>query len=230
LIKTNLLRNVPLFRGLAEGELAALADAASNQRFPRDARVISEADEGETFFVLSKGKVKVTLSGPDGREVILTMLGPGSFFGDMSLLDGRPRSANVTTMAASELLTLRRTDFLDLIRRKPQIAVEVIRTLASRLRKANHQIAGLSFLGIVDRVCDALLGLFDEHGEETAEGLVIHDRPTHQILADMTGATRETVSRALRRLEEGGYIAIRGRTVLFLRARRRAPLPMSKAG
>lgn len=230
MVKAILLRNVPLFRGFSEPELNALADVATIHRFPRDARVIIAADEGDTFFVIAKGKVKVCLSGHDGREVILTMLGPGSFFGDMSLLDGMPRSANVTTMVASELLALRRTDFLDLVQQKPQIAVEMLRTLADRLRKANHQIAGLSFLGIVDRVCDVLLGLFDGQGEETPEGLVIHNRPTHQVLADMTGATRETVSRALGRLEDNGYIAIRGKDILFLRSRRRVRSWMSKAG
>lgn len=230
MIKANLLRRVPLFRGISDSELEALSDTATIQRFPKDARVIAADDEGDTFFLISRGRVKVGLSGPDGREVILTILGPSDFFGDMSLLDGHPRSANVTTMSASDLLTLRRLDFLGLVRRKPQIAVEMLRTLASRLRKANHQIAGLSFLGIVDRVCDALLGLFDEYGEETPEGLLIHNRPTHQILAEMTGATRETVSRAIKRLEDGGYIVIRGKDVLFLRTRRRARMPMAKTG
>ena len=221
MLKTVLLRNVPLFRGLSEAEIGILAEEATIHRFRRDARVIIAEDQGDTFFVIAKGKVKVCLSGPDGREVILTMLGPGDFFGDMSLLDGHPRSANVTTVEPSELLALRRMDFLGLVSEDPQIGVELLRTIAARLRKANHQIAGLSFLGIVDRVCDVLLGLFDQQGEETAEGLVIHNRPTHQMLADMTGATRETVSRAIHRLEEGQYIQVRGRDVLFLRSRRR---------
>jgi CRP-like cAMP-binding protein len=230
LVKKALLRNVPLFRGFSDTELDALADVATIHRFPRDARVIIAADEGDTFFVLSRGKVKVCLSAPDGRDVILTMLSSGSFFGDMSLLDGRPRSANVTTMTPSELLALRRADFIDLVQQKPQLAVEMLKTLADRLRKANHQIAGLSFLGIVDRVCDILLGLFDGNGEETAEGVVIHNRPTHQILADMAGATRETVSRALRRLEEGGYILMKRRDIVFLRSRRRVRSWINKAG
>lgn len=230
MIKENLLRKVPLFRGFLESELEALADTATIQRFPKDARVIAADEEGDTFFLIAKGRVKVGLSGPDGREVILTILGPSDFFGDMALLDGHPRSANVTTMTASDLLTLTRPDFLGLVKRKPQIAVEMLKTIAARLRKANHQIAGLSFLGIVDRVCDALLGLFDEFGEETPEGLLIHNRPTHQILAEMTGATRETVSRAIRRLEDGGYIVIKGKDVLFLRTRRRIRAPMAKTG
>ena len=221
MFKTDLLNMVPLFRGLSQAELDALADVMTLHRIRRDARIIIADDEGDSFFVIAKGKVKVGLSGPDGREVILTMLGPGDFFGELSLLDGRPRSANVTNVEASELLALRRLDFLSLVERKPQIAVEILKTIGSRLRKANHQIAGFSFLGIVDRVCDALLGMFDDRGEETVEGLLIHNRPTHQVLADMTGATRETVSRAIKQLEEGGYISVRGKDILFLRSRRR---------
>ena len=221
MFKTDLLNKVPLFRGLSQAELDALADVMTLLRIRRDARIIIADDEGDSFFVIAKGKVKVGLSGPDGREVILTMLGPGDFFGELSLLDGRPRSANVTNVEASELLALRRLDFLSLVERKPQIAVEILKTIASRLRKANRQIVGFSFLGIIDRVCDALLGMFDDRGEETVEGVLIRNRPTHQVLADMTGATRETVSRAIKRLEEGGYISVRGKDILFLRSRRR---------
>ena len=222
MIKATLLRKVFLFQGLSELEIEALAEAATIHRLPRKTRVIIAEAEGYTFFVISKGKVKVSLSGTDGREVILTTLGPGNFFGDMSLLDGRPRSADVATTERSELLALRRTDFLKLVDEKPEIAIELLKVIASRLRKANLQIAGLSFLGIIDRVCDAILSFFDDQGEELPEGVLIHNRPRLQTLAQMTGATRETVSRAIRKLEEGGYIAVKGKDVLFLRSRRRS--------
>lgn len=216
-MKAELLKRVPLFRGLSDVELGALAELMQVRKFPRDCMVIWAEDKGDTLFVMHTGRVKVSVNAADGREVILSVLGPGEFFGDMSLLDDRPRSANVITLEGSEVLAIRRSDFLQALEQYPSIAVHLMVSLALRLRRADRQIASLALLGITDRICGVLLALAEEQGVETEEGLVIRKRPTHQILANMAGTARETVTRVLRRLDEEGYILSRGRELVILR-------------
>ena len=216
-MKAELLKRVPLFRGLSDVELGALAELMQVRKFPRDCMVIWAEDKGDTLFVMHTGRVKVSVNAADGREVILSVLGPGEFFGDMSLLDDRPRSANVITLEGSEVLAIRRSDFLQALEQHPSIAVHLMVSLALRLRRADRQIASLALLGITDRICGVLLALAEEQGVETEEGLVIRKRPTHQILANMAGTARETVTRVLRRLDEEGYILSRGRELVILR-------------
>ena len=136
-------------------------------------------------------------------------------------LDGRPRSANVTTLSESEMLVLQRSDFVRAIESHPSIPIKLMVTLAQRLRNADRQTASLALLGIADRVCSVLTSLAEEEGDETAEGFVIRRRPTHQVLANMTGTARETVTRVLRRLEEEGYIRSQGREIVIFKERAR---------
>lgn len=212
-----LLRQVPLFVNLTSTECEALAEAMTLRTFPKDCMVIWADDEGDSFFVIRSGQVKVSVNASDGREVILSSLGPGEFFGDMSLLDGKRRSANVTTLIATEALVLRRADFLRAVRTYPSIAVHLMVSLAERLRKADHQTANLALLGITDRICTVLIAIAADEGTETADGVVIPRRPTHQMLASMTGTARETVTRVLKRLTQEGYIKSRGRELLILK-------------
>ena len=221
-MKAELLKRVPLFRGLSDVELDALAGVTQVRRFPKDCMVIWADGEGDAFFVIHAGRMKVSMNTPEGREVILSVLGEGEFFGDMSLLDGQPRSANVVTLEDSEVLIIRRQDFLQALERYPSVAVRMMVTLASRLRRADRQIASLALLGITDRICSVLLTLAESQGVKTAEGLVIPNRPTHQVLASMAGTARETVTRVLRRLSREGYIACRGREIVILK-RGRSP-------
>jgi len=216
-MKVNLLKGVPLFGGLSETELGSLADVTQVRRFPKDCMVIWAEDEGDSFFVIHTGRVKVSVNAPDGRELILSSLGAGDFFGDMSLLDGHPRSANVTTLVESEVLVIRRPDFLESVERHPSIGIQLMVALATRLRKADRQTASLALLGITERVCGVLLSLAEEQGTETDEGYVIKNRPTHQVLASMAGTARETVTRVLRRLRQDGYLVTRGREMVILK-------------
>lgn len=212
-----LLTQVPLFANLTSAECEALANAMSVRKFPKDCMIIWADDEGDSFFVIREGLVKVSVNATDGREVILSSLGPGEFFGDMSLLDGEPRSANVTTLTETEALVLRRPDFLRAVRTHPSIAVHLMVALAERLRRADHQTANLALLGIADRICNVLLSIAEEEGRETPDGVMIPRRPTHQMLASMTGTARETVTRVLKRLSDDGYIQSQGRKMVILK-------------
>jgi len=215
-MEISLLRQVPLFEGLDDEQLDAIALVTITRRFDKHQVIILAEEEGDALFIISSGQVKVSIVSEDGREVILSLLGTGSVFGELSLLDGKPRSANVVTTENTDLYMLRRSDFLQLVYKVPQIAVGLLAELAARLRKTDRKIGGLALLDVTSRISETLLQLADEHGTETDDGVLLKSRPTHQQIANMSGTTRETVSRVLKRLEKQGYISTEGRTITIV--------------
>jgi len=211
------LRNVSLFESLDEEELKALAELTFTRNFGKDGVIILAEEEGDTLFIIKEGQVKVSIVSEEGREVILSLLGSGTVFGELSLLDGKPRSANVIATEETSLVMLRRSDFLQLIYKTPQIATALLAELATRLRKTDRQIEGLALLDVTSRISETLLQLATDQGKESNDGITIESRPTHQELANMSGTTRETVSRVLKRLEKQGYINCVGRKITILR-------------
>ena len=211
------LRQVPLFESLDDAEIDALSELTFTRTFNKETVIILAEEEGDTLFIIKDGQVKVSIVSEEGREVILSLLGGGAVFGELSLLDGKPRSANVVATEDTELLMLRRTDFVQLIYKTPQIATALLAELASRLRKTDRQIEGLALLDVTSRISETLLQLASEQGSESEEGIIIRNRPTHQELANMSGTTRETVSRVLKRLASQGYIISKGRQLVILR-------------
>ena len=213
----DLLREVPLFEGLGDEDLEAIGKVTIPRSFDKDQVIILAEEEGDALFIISMGQVKVSIVSEDGREVILSLLGEGAVFGELSLLDGKPRSANVVATRDTELYMVRRADFLQLLCRVPQIAVGLLAELASRLRRTDRKIEGLALLDVTSRISETLLQLAADQGHQSHDGLVLEGRPTHQQLANMSGTTRETVSRVLKRLEAQGYLSVAGRTITILR-------------
>ena len=211
------LRNVRLFESLDKRELDALSELTFVRTFEKDNVIIWAEDKGDALFIIADGKVKVSIVSEDGREVILSLLSKNAVFGELSLLDGRPRSANVIAIEETQLVMLRRADFLELIQKTPSIAVALLAELASRLRKTDRQIEGLALLDVASRISDTLLQLAIEQGVESNSGIVVENRPTHQEIANMSGTTRETVSLVLKRLEKQGYLKSEGRKITILR-------------
>ena len=217
----SLLRRVPLFEVLKDDDLEAVARVTITRSYDKDQVIILAEEEGDALFIVADGQVKVSIVSEDGREVILSLLGEGAVFGELSLLDGKPRSANVVATQDTELYMVRRADFLQLIYTVPQIAVGLLAELAARLRKTDRKIEGLALLDVTSRISETLLQLADEQGSETKFGVSLEERPTHQQLASMSGTTRETVSRVLKRLEGQGYISSEGRSITILREEHR---------
>lgn len=214
-MEVKLLRKVPLFSGLTDSQLEALAEVAVIQRYNKGNLILMAEDEGNVLFVINKGKVKVSILSEDGREVILSILDDNDFFGEMALLDGKPRSATVTAIEETEALLLHRADFLDLLEKIPQIAAKLLEELTGRLRKADKKIESLALSKVTGRVANTLLQLAEEFGMEVSEGIMVRNRPTHQQLANMAGTTRETVSRVMKRLEKNGYIISKGKNFII---------------
>ena len=197
------LKKVPLFASLPDQELAAFAELVRERSYPRGSVILFEDDQGDSLFLLADGQVKVVLIGEDGREVILSVLREGSFFGEMALLDDQPRSAHVIAMEDSSLLVLRREDFQARLRQSPEVAIALLRELAGRLRRADEKIGGLVLLDVNGRVADLLLRMADEEG-----GIHITRKITHHVIAQMIGSSRETVSRTMRDFVDKGWIQV----------------------
>ncbi|MFI5207358.1 MAG: Crp/Fnr family transcriptional regulator [Gemmatimonadales bacterium] len=202
------LHKVPLFSDLNEGELARFAEVTREREYPKNSVILFEDDPGDALYIVSTGQVKVVLIGEDGREVILSVLGDGDFFGEMALIDDEPRSAHVIAMKDSQLLVLRRDDFQSQLRDHPAIALKLLRELVQRLRRADEKIGGLVLLDVNGRVAQLLLDLADESG-----GPKITRKLTHHTIAQMIGSSRETVSRAMRELVEKGLIEVSRREI-----------------
>jgi len=184
------LKRVPLFNDLSEAEVSRFADVTREREYPKNSVILFEDDPGDALYIVSSGQVKVVLIGEDGREVILSVLGDGDFFGEMSLIDDEPRSAHVIAMKDSQLLVLRRDDFQSRLEEQPKIALKLLRVLVQRLRRADEKIGGLVLLDVNGRVAQLLLDLAEESG-----GPRITRRLTHHPIAQMIGSSRQTVSR-----------------------------------
>jgi len=205
---TDVLKKVPLFSDLSEAELARFAEVTREREYPKNSVILFEDDPGDALYIVSAGQVKVVLIGEDGREVILSVLGDGDFFGEMALIDDEPRSAHVIAMRDSQLLVLRRDDFQAQLVAQPKIGLKLLRVLVQRLRRADEKIGGLVLLDVNGRVARLLLDMADEGG-----GPRITRRLTHHTIAQMIGSSRETVSRAMRELVERGLIEVSRREI-----------------
>ena len=217
----DLLKGVELFSELNEEQLGMIANLVIVKNFNRDETVVLEGDDSvQALYLIATGSVQVYMTGIDGRETILSFLERGDFFGEMSLIDGEPRSASVRTVTDAKLLVIHRESFLSLLRKTPEIAMSLMSELCKRLRKANRQIGSLSTMSVSGRVAGTLLNLMQERGVRihTDNGnmvTVIHNRPTQQQLADMSGTTRVTVSRICSLLVRTNAIAMSGKDIVI---------------
>lgn len=202
------LATVPLFSGLQRDEIQKFADLTRERAYPKGSVILFQDDPGDSLFVLRAGRVKVVLIGEDGREVILGVLEPGAHFGELALIDDQPRSAHVIAMDDSQLLILRREDFRRRVEANPTVAWALLTELSRRLRRADVKIGGLVLLDVPGRIARLLLDLADEAGSDAI------DKPlTHQTIAQMIGASRETVSRAMKEFQDAGLITVERRRI-----------------
>ncbi len=215
MITAELFRQVPLFSGLSDEDIDSLISVTTRRKYPKDSVIFFEHDLGDSLFMILSGRVKVTILSDDGREIILSMLSERDFFGEMSLLDNEPRSATAIAMQETEVAVLHQKDFLSIVQKRPRVLGNLLSVLSSRLRKANHQIGSLALLDVYGRVASVLLDMARENGVRLKDGRISFRRPTHQEIANMIGATRETVSRMMSDLHRQGYIEISGKNVII---------------
>ena len=214
--KIELLQSVALFWDLSEEELGYISQKMIARHYETGKFIFLEDSEGEQCFFVVQGSVKVTRLSKDGREVILAMLNEGEFFGEMALLDGESRSANVIALEKTEVLTLNREDFLVVLHDYPQIAIQLLKEMADRLRKSDRQIASLSLSDAEKRIALCIIRFADEQGIIKRGQVSIPKMPIQQDIANMAGTSRETVSRAINLLEKEHFIKRQGRELLIL--------------
>jgi CRP/FNR family cyclic AMP-dependent transcriptional regulator len=195
---------------LSAAEIKALSGRAIKRSFPKRTIIINEADAADALYIIVSGRVKVFVADAEGHEVTLRTQGPGDYFGEM-MLDEGPRSASVMTLDASTFLVVPKADLRQFLTDNPAFAVRLIETLIHRVRALTASVKSLALMDVYGRVAGLLLELAHEQGGY----LVIEERLTQQDIASRVGASREMVSRILKELSGGGYIAVqRGRIVL----------------
>lgn len=195
---------VHLFADLAPDNNRVLEQHCVTRTYPKNTILINEGEEGDSLYVIHSGKAKVFVSDEDGKEVILNMLGPGEYFGELALLDKAPRSASVMTTAPSKVSIISRGDFKRCLADNPDIAFNLIQALSERIRGLTETVKTLALKDVYGRVVRTLGDLAVEK-----DGIaVIEQKLTHQDIANMVGASREMVSRILKDLTTGHYITV----------------------
>jgi CRP/FNR family transcriptional regulator len=210
------LAQAPLFAALDADSAATLEATLTTRTLARGHVVFREGDEGDRLFIVLDGKVKILRVAADGRENLLAVLGAGEMFGELSLFDPGPRTATVTTVTEATLASLDHDDLRPLLSERPGVAVHLLMALAQRLRRTNEAMADLVFTDVPGRVAKALLDLAEKFGSQEADGLRVRHDLTQEELAQLVGASRETVNKALSEFAHRGWLRIEGRSVLLI--------------
>lgn len=202
-----MLNKLYIFSELAPEETEKLTQHSTTRAYPANTILISEGDSTDSFYVVLEGEVKVLVSDDQGKEVILNILGPGEYFGELALLDDEPRSATIKTMVPTRVMVITKHDFKNCLAANPEMAYKLIEVLIRQVRALTSNVKNLALLDVYGRVARTLLDL-----AENVDGqMVIEQKLTHQDIADMVGASREMVSRILKDLVSGGYITIKNK-------------------
>jgi CRP/FNR family transcriptional regulator/CRP/FNR family cyclic AMP-dependent transcriptional regulator len=207
------LRKSALFRDLPGDTLQRLVAIAQRRSYRRGELIVRQGDPGDTFFVITDGEVKVLVGAQTGDQAMVAIFGPGDCFGELSLIDGEPRSASVEAIDHVETIILWRRDFMDFVDANPQFMKRLLMTLANRIRHTSELAADLAFLDIAGRLAKTLLDLARDHGRQVDGATEIELPMTQTDLAAMVGATRESVNKLLSWFEERGGIERHGRQI-----------------
>ena len=224
-MEDSIISRIPLFEGLSPEEQEELRAMMTQTTLRRGETLFNEGDSGDRLYILLSGKVKLGHASADGRENLLAVLGPGEIVGELTLFDPGPRSTTATAVAPTELLTLDHNQLMTFVESHPQLAKDMLRALAQRLRRTNTALADLVFSDVPGRVAKALLDLADRFGSPTDDGIHVPHDLTQEELAQLVGASRETVNKSLAEFVSRGWIRLEGRAVTLLdvdRLRRRA--------
>ncbi|RMD48236.1 MAG: Crp/Fnr family transcriptional regulator [Ignavibacteria bacterium] len=201
---------VPIFSELPTETIEKIAKVGIKRTYKKESVILLEEDAGSALFVIIDGKVKVSRSSDDGKEVILTILGESDFFGEMAILDGQTRSANVIALEDTELFLIKRDDFIKLLYDHPEVSIALLQELTTRLRQADMKIKSLTLKDAEGKVATVLLQIADDLGKIKQGKVEIEKLPLQQDLANMAGTSRETISRTLHAFAKKGLVEIEG--------------------
>lgn len=216
------LTKAGLFQGVALEAAEALASSLTEADYVRGDSVFVEGEEGDTLYIVLAGKIKIGRKAADGRENMLSVMGPSDMFGELSLFDPGPRTATATVVTDARLAALSHSSLRPWITDRPEIAEQLLRVLARRLRRTNDALADLIFTDVPGRVAKALLQLAERFGSQEDDGLHVRHDLTQEELAQLVGASRETVNKALADFASRGWLRVDSRAVTIVDAERLA--------
>ena len=209
------VRLAPLFTALDDAQAASLRASMDSVKIAKGGILFREGDEGEHVYVIVDGKLKLGTSSTDGRENLLSILGPGEMFGELSLFDPGPRTSTATAVTDAKLLSLSHEKLIPWLKGNPEVSLHLLARLAQRLRRTNEAVGDLVFSDVPGRVAKALIDLGARFGKQTDEGLYVHHDLTQEELAQLVGASRETVNKALADFAGRNWLKLDGRAVLI---------------
>jgi CRP/FNR family transcriptional regulator len=216
----DVLSQAPLFEALSEADVRALRSDVIDVHIGRGERLFAEGDAGDKLYIILTGKIKLTRAAHDGRENLLSVHGPGEMFGELSLFDPSPRTASATAITDATMAGLAHDDLRTFLSTRPEVAMYMLRALAQRLRRINDIKADLVFTDVPGRVAKALLDLGSRFGVQHDNGLQVNHDLTQEELAQLVGASRETVNKALADFAARGWIQLAAKSVLLVDADR----------
>ena len=214
-IEDEVVRKAPLFTALDDAAANSLRASMDSVKIGKGGILFKEGDSGEHVYVIVEGKLKLGTSSGDGRENLLSILGPGEMFGELSLFDPGPRTSTATAVTDAKLLSLSHAKLIPWLRENPDVSLQLLARLAQRLRRTNEAVGDLVFSDVPGRVAKALIDLGERFGKESPEGLFVHHDLTQEELAQLVGASRETVNKALADFAGRGWLRLDGRAVLI---------------
>ena len=209
------VRRAPLFTALDDAAAASLRASMDTVKIAKGSILFKEGDDGEHLYVIIEGKLKLGTSSGDGRENLLSILGPGEMFGELSLFDPGSRTSTATAVTDAKLHSLSHEKVIPWLKQNPEVSLQLLARLAQRLRRTNEAVGDLVFSDVPGRVAKALIDLGDRFGKTTAEGLLVNHDLTQEELAQLVGASRETVNKALADFAGRGWLKLDGRSVLI---------------
>lgn len=211
------LAGIPLFSTLDVESLRDLASVTRRHSFHQGEIIFHRDDPGAILFVIKSGRVRIYIASPEGQEVALAVFGPGEAFGELALLDGQPRSASAVAIEAVETYCIQRGDFINVATKRPRIALQMLATLAQRLRQTDAMVEDLLFLDVHGRVAKKLLELAETNGVRNADGILIDMKLTQTELAQMVGASRESVNKVMSYLLDKQFVSVQKRRITVMR-------------
>ena len=209
------VRRAPLFTALDEAAAVSLRASMDTVKIAKGSILFKEGDDGEHLYVIIDGKLKLGTSSGDGRENLLSILGPGEMFGELSLFDPGPRTSTATAVTDAKLLSLGHEKVIPWLKQNPEVSLQLLTRLSQRLRRTNEAVGDLVFSDVPGRVAKALIDLGDRFGKTTPEGLLVNHDLTQEELAQLVGASRETVNKALADFAGRGWLKLDGRSLLI---------------
>ena len=212
----DVLASTPLFSALDPQGAAALRSSLQEFRVVKGQELFHEGEPGDHLYLILEGKVKLGHGSPDGRESLMAVLGPGEMFGELSLFDPGLRTSTATALTDAIVLGLGNEQLMPLLEGRPEVAAALRQALARRLRRTNEAMADLVFSDVPGRVAKALMELGEKFGTLTPEGLLVTHDMTQEELAQLVGASRETVNKALAEFGHRGWIKLESRQVLII--------------